>query len=245
MGHESVRWGRVDSPEALPAALADLEASTEASDEPVFLVCAHGRHDACCAVRGRPVAAVLAATHAERTWETTHTGGDRFAANVVLLPHGLVLGRVPATEAGTIADRYCAGEVDPALVRGRAGLAPAVQGAQHHARLALDEHRIDALAPVSAHQSDPTDAAVWTVELAGRRHRRRAGALDPLAHPADLRRRPGRLDADLRPGVVRRALTARRRPGRSGRGRRPTRPSGAGARDAPRPSSGTSRPGPR
>ncbi|MFC5060583.1 sucrase ferredoxin [Actinomycetospora atypica] len=167
IGHESVRWGRVDSPEELPAALADLDASTEVSDEPVFLVCAHGRHDACCAVRGRPVAAVLAATHGERTWETTHTGGDRFAANVVLLPHGLVLGRVPATEAGSIADRYCAGEVDPVLVRGRAGLAPAVQGAQHHARLTLDEHRIDALAPVSARQSDPTDAAVWTIELTG------------------------------------------------------------------------------
>ena len=48
-------------PEALPAALADLEASTELSDEPVYLVCAHGRHDACCAMRGRPVAAELAA----------------------------------------------------------------------------------------------------------------------------------------------------------------------------------------
>ncbi|NMO91834.1 sucrase ferredoxin [Actinomycetospora sp. TBRC 11914] len=163
-GHESVRWGRVDAPEALPAALADLEHSTEPSDEPVYLVCAHGRHDACCAMRGRPVAAVLAATHPERTWETTHTGGDRFAANVVLLPHGLVLGRVPATEAVEVAERYDRGDVDPRLVRGRAGLAPAVQAAQHHVRLALDEHRVAALAPAGARQ-DPEDPQRWTVRL--------------------------------------------------------------------------------
>lgn len=164
-GHESVRWGRVDAPDALPAALGDLDTSTEPSDEPVYLVCAHGRHDACCAMRGRPVAAVLSAGYAERTWETTHTGGDRFAPNVVLLPHGLVLGRVPATDALAVAERYDAGEVDPVLLRGRAGIAPPVQGAQHHARLALDEHRVDALAPVDARQ-DAEDPATWTVRLA-------------------------------------------------------------------------------
>jgi hypothetical protein len=163
-GHESVRWGRVDAPDGLPSALADLDASTEPSDEPVYLVCAHGRHDACCAMRGRPVAAALAGDHPDRTWETTHTGGDRFAANVVLLPHGLVLGRVPVLEAPDVAARYDEGRVDPALLRGRAGLAPAVQGAQHHARLALDEHRVDALAPLDA-RPDPDDPATWTVRL--------------------------------------------------------------------------------
>jgi hypothetical protein len=163
-GHETVRWGRVDAPEALPGALADLGASTEPSDEPVFLVCTHGRHDACCAMRGRPVAAALVAEHADRTWETTHTGGDRFAANVVLLPHGLVLGRVPASDALAAAARYEAGEVDPLLVRGRAGLAPPVQGAQHHARLVLGETRIDALGLVEARQ-DTADPDLWTVRL--------------------------------------------------------------------------------
>lgn len=164
-GHESVRWGRVDAPEALPAALADLDATTEPSDEPVYLVCAHGRHDACCAVRGRPVAAVLAEGYTDRTWETTHTGGDRFAPNVVLLPHGLVLGRVAVADVLAVAERYDAGEVDPALLRGRAGIDPPVQGAQHHARTALDEHRVDALAPIDARQ-DPDDPATWTVRLA-------------------------------------------------------------------------------
>jgi hypothetical protein len=149
-GAESVRWGRVSSPDELPAALADVEAVTTPSAEPVYLVCAHGRHDACCAMRGRPVAAALSMAHAERTWETTHTGGDRFAANVVLLPHGLVLGRVPATEAVAVVERYAAGEVDTTWVRGRSFLSAPAQAAQHHARLALDEPGVDALRVLGA-----------------------------------------------------------------------------------------------
>lgn len=164
-GRESVRWGRVDDPRELPAALADLERTTTPSTEPVYLVCAHGRHDACCAMRGRPVAAVLAATYPDRTWETTHTGGDRFAANVVLMPHGLVLGRVPAPEAIAIVERYDEGEVDTRHVRGRAGLAPPVQAAQHHARLAFDESRLDALLPVG---SADLGEGRWAVDLDGR-----------------------------------------------------------------------------
>ena len=164
VGHETARWGSVDSPADLPAALADLDASTTPSSEPFYLVCTHGRHDACCAMRGRPVAAVLAAAHPERTWETTHTGGDRFAANAILMPHAIVLGQVDATEALAIAERYDAGEVVAHGMRGRAGLAPAVQGAQHHARLAWDEHGVDAFAPLGTTQADD---GVWTVLLDG------------------------------------------------------------------------------
>lgn len=163
-GAESVRWGRVDSPDDLPAALADVEAATTPSTEPIYLVCAHGRHDACCAMRGRPVAAELGTVHPDRTWETTHTGGDRFAANVVLLPHGLVLGRVPATEAVAVVERYAAGEVDTVWVRGRSFLTPPAQAAQHHARLALQEPRVDALRVLDVEAGD--DGAT-TVRLDG------------------------------------------------------------------------------
>ncbi len=37
------------------------------TDEPVFCVCTHGRHDACCAELGRPAAAALAAAHPEHS----------------------------------------------------------------------------------------------------------------------------------------------------------------------------------
>ena len=51
-----------------------------AHHEPVLLVCTHGRHDACCAERGRPLAAAIAARWPDITWESSHLGGDRFAA---------------------------------------------------------------------------------------------------------------------------------------------------------------------
>ena len=48
-------------------------------DGPLYLVCTHGRHDRCCALRGRPVAQALSRRHPQRTWESSHVGGDRFA----------------------------------------------------------------------------------------------------------------------------------------------------------------------
>ena len=71
----------------------------EPTDGSLFCVCTHGRHDACCAERGRPVAAALEAAHPEETWEVSHIGGDRFAANLVVLPHGLYYGRLDAAAA--------------------------------------------------------------------------------------------------------------------------------------------------
>ena len=59
-----------------------------------FFVCTHGKHDPCCAKYGRPVAAALDHQWPERTWETSHLGGDRFAGNVLILPIGIYYGRV-------------------------------------------------------------------------------------------------------------------------------------------------------
>ena len=68
-------------------------------------MCTHGRHDACCAERGRPVAAALTAARPEQTWEVSHVGGDRFAANLLVLPEGLYYGQVTADEAPGLAQR--------------------------------------------------------------------------------------------------------------------------------------------
>ncbi|MFI5691737.1 sucrase ferredoxin [Kribbella sp. NPDC051586] len=122
------------------------------SNEPVYLVCTHGRHDACCAVRGRPVAAALASAHPGRTWECSHIGGDRFAANVVVLPHGLFYGHVPPTRAGELARQYDQGFVVPDLLRGSGAFIPPVQAAQHFARAAGHSPAVDHLFPQSVQQ---------------------------------------------------------------------------------------------
>ena len=141
-GHESVRWGSYRTVDEL----ASLDTTTGSpSPEPVYLVCTHGRHDTCCAVRGRPVAAALAGKRREQTWECSHVGGDRFAANLVVLPHGFYYGHLIAGTAEQIAEAYESGRVDPRWLRGRCSLPAPVQAAQHRARLHLAEPGVDAL----------------------------------------------------------------------------------------------------
>lgn len=102
----------------------------EPVDGPVFLVCTHGAKDMCCAVSGRPVAAALARAEPAGTWECTHVGGDRFAANVVTLPDGLMYARVPPERAAELAAATRAGRLLPDLLRGRSRDSRAAQAAE-------------------------------------------------------------------------------------------------------------------
>ncbi|WP_327639110.1 sucrase ferredoxin [Kribbella sp. NBC_00482] len=145
-GRELVRWGDLPTDEDLLDVLAGNNPGL-VSNEPVYLVCTHGRHDACCAVRGRPVAATLTAAYPERTWECSHIGGDRFAANVVVLPHGLFYGQVSPARAVELAKQYDEGAVVPDLLRGSGAFVPPVQAAQHFARAAGHSPAVDNLLP--------------------------------------------------------------------------------------------------
>ena len=129
--------------------------------EPVFAVCTHGRHDTCCAERGRPVAAALAAAHPDLTWEVSHIGGDRFAANALVLPHGLYYGRLDEDSVVGMADAHLDGRLSLEHLRGRSGLGTALQYAEDALRRHLDERGIDAVRFVSRSQEDGTVTAVF------------------------------------------------------------------------------------
>jgi hypothetical protein len=110
---------------------------------PLFVVCTHGRRDVCCAERGRPVAQALAAEAPAETWESTHVGGDRFAANVVAFPHGVFLGRVRPADASELASGYADGRIAPLdRFRGRTRDPFDVQAAEASLRIALGLDRI-------------------------------------------------------------------------------------------------------
>jgi hypothetical protein len=163
-GHESVRTGTYRFTSELVAA---VDAPGKPYAGPLVLVCSHGRHDTCCAVRGRAVAAALAAADPEPVWECSHVGGCRFAPAVVLLPHGYVLGGLDPADAPATLAAYRAGRLDPGTVRGRSALPPAVQAAQHHARLATGATGVDDLRLVHVVRDDLPDGTTdWQVELA-------------------------------------------------------------------------------
>ena len=133
-----LRWGSVSatSPALTERDLKELAAGITPAfgapaDEPVFLVCTHGRRSACCARFGAPLAQALAARHPGQIWETTHVGGHRFAANLVILPHGLYYGPVGVDAAAAAISAYQRGAVAPGRYRGRAGQPKPTQEAEH------------------------------------------------------------------------------------------------------------------
>ena len=81
-GREGLWWSvRSADADLLDGAVGRLGRRAGA-ERPAYLVCTHGGHDACCALRGRPLARALPAPGPADVWECSHLGGDRFAANV-------------------------------------------------------------------------------------------------------------------------------------------------------------------
>ncbi|MFC4784483.1 sucrase ferredoxin [Nocardioides sp. MAHUQ-72] len=134
-----------------------------AYDGSLLCVCTHGRHDACCAERGRPLARSLAQAHPEETWEVSHIGGDRFAGNLLVLPHGLYYGRLEPQSALAVAGAHLSGELDLDHLRGRSGLPMAVQHAEIALRRDLAETRLDALTLTARSGADGVTEAVFDV----------------------------------------------------------------------------------
>ena len=99
-------------------------------DEPLFLVCTHGKHDTCCAERGRPLCKALHDVAPDHTWEVSHIGGDRFAPNVLVLPEGLYYGRLAPADAPAFVETVRAGRLDLEHLRGRCTFPFALQAAE-------------------------------------------------------------------------------------------------------------------
>ncbi len=127
-----LRWGTWTEPADLLDSCPVLREPADHdgwTDEPAVLVCAHGRHDTCCAVRGRPVAAALAERFGDAVWECSHVGGDRFAANVVVVPDTTYYGGLDESTSLDVIDEHLAGRVTPWALRGSSAMPPVAQAA--------------------------------------------------------------------------------------------------------------------
>ena len=135
---------------------------------PLLLVCTHGVHDVCCAVKGRPAAEALSRRWPEETFECSHLGGDRFAPNVLLLPDLACYGGMPADDVVSVVEAHLAGRVDPAHFRGVAGLHPAEQVALGTVLEQWGPAPVTAAVPRLVEQVGTFDDGRWTVDLTGR-----------------------------------------------------------------------------
>jgi hypothetical protein len=113
-----------------------ISGNSYSRSEPIFLVCTHGTHDQCCGRFGVPV--YMEATRQENsflTWQCTHLGGHRFAANFLCLPHGIYYGRVRASNVSTIIKDYQNQSISLDMYRGRSCYTSDVQAAEYFLRI--------------------------------------------------------------------------------------------------------------
>ena len=137
------------------------------SHGPLLLVCTHGVHDVCCAVRGRPVAAALSSQWPDKTFECSHLGGDRFAPNVLLLPDRACYAGMPPEQSVAIVAAHLQGRVDVSWLRGVAGLHPAEQVSLGAVLERWGPAPIASAQPRLVEQSGTLDSGRWTVEVSG------------------------------------------------------------------------------
>lgn len=146
-----------------------LPAGGEPTTGPLLLVCANGRRDACCAVAGRALAAVLARSHPTQVWECSHLGGHRFAPTALALPTGYCYGRLTATDARALLRAPVDGPVALAGCRGRTTWAPAAQAAELIARAGRPELGPDAVTVTAAGDGRfrvaADDGTTWTIAV--------------------------------------------------------------------------------
>ncbi|MGN6185670.1 MAG: sucrase ferredoxin [Thermoanaerobaculia bacterium] len=113
--------------------------------QPIVLVCTHGQHDSCCGRRGYPLFDALQRREDLDVWQCSHIGGDRFAANALVLPWGLYYGPVESRDANVLADTIARNEIFLPGYRGRSSLSRPVQAAETFIRRTTNDLRRDAL----------------------------------------------------------------------------------------------------
>ncbi|MBI4836693.1 MAG: hypothetical protein HY817_05560 [Candidatus Abawacabacteria bacterium] len=94
-----------------------------------FFICTNGKHDPCCAKYGSNLFLTVA-SQCDNVWQTTHLGGDRFAANVLSLPHGAYYRRVDQPGLASIIANEKAQKVTLAHFAGRSCYSRAIQAGE-------------------------------------------------------------------------------------------------------------------
>jgi hypothetical protein len=154
------------------ALLADERAyAVQRREEPLFLVCAHGSRDRCCARNGIPAFQALQDAVGDAAWQSSHVGGHRFAANVVTFPDATYYGRVQPAELPALVAARRQGELYLPQLRGRACYPEVVQAADHFLRAETGQVGLQAFQFVALEQNENDS---WTVtfqdRLGGGRH---------------------------------------------------------------------------
>jgi len=112
---------------------------------PHLFICQNGKRDACCTRLGRALITEVGALEPEHVWETTHLNGHRFAPTALLLPYGVMHGRLDAPSAQAVLTQARLGHTVVASTRGRTSLPQPLQAAELAVRGAYAVSELEAL----------------------------------------------------------------------------------------------------
>lgn len=126
----------------------------EVFEGPLYLVCTHGRRDKCCAKFGFPVYKSLRERRDGIVWQSSHVGGDRFAANLICFPHALFYAHMTEERAREVVTSYERGQMVLDKFRGRACYSYPVQAAEFFIRKETQITGIESLRGLSSERVD-------------------------------------------------------------------------------------------
>jgi len=131
-------------------------------ERPLYLICTHGKRDKCCAKFGYPLYKSLSAQDTS-VWQSSHVGGDRFAANLVCFPHGLFYAHMTLEMSRHVIAEYESRRVVLDKYRGRACYSYPAQAAEYFIRT---EGRIEGLDALRQLDCARTGEKSWRVRFA-------------------------------------------------------------------------------
>jgi hypothetical protein len=145
--------------------------------EPLFVICTNGRRDPCCAKWGVATYNALADQNEIKTWQSSHLGGHRFAANLVYLPYGIYYGHIAPEQVSRLVADALSHRITLENYRGRASYPSVVQIAEYYLRaetgnLSLDGFRLDSSRETGPDQwetkfTSTSDGKPYILNLAG------------------------------------------------------------------------------
>jgi hypothetical protein len=127
--------------------------------KPLYLVCTHGKRDACCARKGVTLYRALEQVDLDGDlWQSSHQGGHRFAANLLYLPFGVHYGRLDSGDVKGLLAAHGSGRIfDLERYRGLSQLSLPHQATEAWLREQIDEMRLDGLERLDHGEVEPAE----------------------------------------------------------------------------------------
>jgi len=125
--------------------------SANQQTQQIILVCTHNSYDKCCGKYGKEVYKYLSIKEKDfDIWQTTHLGGHRFAANILMLPEGLYFGRVNSESFIHIKNEYSNNKIYLDSLRGKCYYKKEIQASEYYLRSKLEFYGLNNIKLVSS-----------------------------------------------------------------------------------------------